>query len=106
MNSTTVRKCVPFQFFVKFGAICTVPKEELLILNCIDKAKLFNEHFSNECKLIVDNSSLLVSEYITDKRKNSVSIKNEEILFLIRKLNPNKAAGTDGISGATYNATG
>ena len=30
---------------------------------------------------------------------DSVSIKDEEILFLIRKLNPNKAAGSDGISG-------
>ena len=68
-------------------------------MNCIDKAKLFNEHFSNQCKLTAKNSSLPVFEYITGKRKNSVSIKDEEILFLIHKLNPNKAAGTDGISG-------
>ena len=33
------------------------------------------------------------------KEKNSVSIKDEEILFLIRKLNPNKSSETDGISG-------
>ena len=38
-------------------------------------------------------------EHITDKRIDSVSIKNEEIMFLIRKLNPNNAAGSDGISG-------
>ena len=37
-------------------------------------------------------------EHITDKRIDSVSIKDEEISFLIRKLNPNKAAGPDGIS--------
>ena len=76
-----------------------VLKEGTFILNCIDKAKLFNRHFSNQCKLIVNNSSLPVFVHITDKRINSVSIKDEEILFLIRKLNLNKAAGPDGISG-------
>ena len=74
-------------------------KGRTFILNCIDKAKLFNDHFSNQCKLIVNNSSLPVFEYITDKRIDSVSMKDEEILLLIRKLNPNKAAGSDGISG-------
>ena len=39
------------------------------ILNCIDKAKRFNEHFSNQCKLFVNNTSLPVFEYITYKRK-------------------------------------
>ena len=51
------------------------------------------------CKLIVNNSSLPVFEYITDKRKDSVSIKDEEILLLIRTLNPIKAAGSEGIPG-------
>ena len=36
---------------------------------------------------------------MTDKRINSVRIESEEILTLIRNLNPNKAAGSDGISG-------
>ena len=44
---------------------CRAPKippilnEGTFILNCIDKAKLFNEHFSNQCKLILNNSSFL-----------------------------------------------
>ena len=74
-------------------------KEGTFILNCIDKPKLFNEHFSNQCKLILNNSSIPVFEYITNKRIESISIKDEDILSLIRKLNPNKAAGSDGISG-------
>ena len=73
--------------------------KEGTFLNCIDTANLFNEHFSNQCKLIVNNSSLPVFEHITDKRIDLVSIKDEEIVFLIRKLNPNKAAGPDGSSG-------
>ena len=44
--------------------ILPILKGGTLILNCIDKAKLFNEHFSNQCKLIVNNSSLPVFEYI------------------------------------------
>ena len=79
--------------------IAPILKGGTIILNCIVKAKRFNEHFSNQCKLILNNSSLPVFEYITDKRMDSVSIKDEEILLLIRKLNPNKAAGSDGISG-------
>ena len=74
-------------------------KEGTFILNCIDKAKLFNEHFSNQCNLILNNSSIPVFEYITNKRIESISIKDEDILFLIRKRNSNKAAGSDGISG-------
>ena len=73
-------------------------KEGNFILNCIDKAKLFNEYFSNQCKLIVNNSSLPVFDYITDKRINSIPIKDNELLLLIRKLNPHKATGPDGIS--------
>ena len=69
------------------------------ILNCIDKATPFYEHFSNQCKLIVNNSFLPVFEYITDKRIDSVSIKDEEILLLIPKLNASKPAGSVGISG-------
>ena len=74
-------------------------KEGTFILNCIDKAKLFNEHFSNQCKLILNNSSIPVFEYIINKRIESISIKDEDILFLSRKLNPNKSTGSDGISG-------
>ena len=73
-------------------------KEGTFNLNCIDKAKLFNEYFSNQCKLIVNNSSLPVFDYITDKRIDSIPIKDNELLLLIRKLNPNKATGPDGIS--------
>ena len=33
------------------------------------------------------------------KKQNRIPIENEEIISLIRKLNPNKANGSDGISG-------
>ena len=35
----------------------------------------------------------------SDKNINYVTIRNHEIISLIRKINPNKAIGPDGISG-------
>ena len=37
--------------------------------------------------------------YLTDKRIDAVIIQHEEILSLIRNINPNKASGSDDISG-------
>ena len=37
--------------------------------------------------------------FLTDKRMDDVTIENDEIILLIRKINPNKATGSDGISG-------
>ena len=70
----------------------------VFVLNCIDKAKLFNFHFSNQCKLMVNNSTLPQFEYLTDKRIDNVSFNDDDILLLIRNLSPNKAAGSDGIT--------
>ena len=84
---------------------CRAPKippilnGNVFILNCKEKAKLFNEHFANQCKLIINNSILPDFDYLTDKRIENVTLTDEDILSLIRKLNPNKASGSDGISG-------
>ena len=84
---------------------CRAPKippilhHGMFILGCIDKAKLFNEHFSNQCKLNVNNSTLPDFEFITNKRIETVKVTDQDILLLIRSLNPTKASGSDGISG-------
>ena len=70
-----------------------------LILNLSEKAKIFNEFFSKQCTLILNDSVLPPFNFVTDKRINNVPIRNHEILKLIRNLNPNKATGSDGISG-------
>ena len=70
-----------------------------LILNLCDKAKAFNQFFSNQCTLILNDSVLPPFHFVTDKRINDVLIQNDKILKLIRNLNPNKATGSDGISG-------
>ena len=69
------------------------------ILDCKEKAKVFIKYFSNQCKPIANDSILPVFQYVTDKRINNIKIISDEILNLIRKLNPKKACGPDQISG-------
>ena len=69
------------------------------ILDCKEKAKVFIKFFSNQCKPIANDSILPVFQYVTDKRINNIKIISDEILNLIRKLNPKKACGPDQISG-------
>ena len=71
----------------------------VFILDCKEKAKLFNEFFSKQCKLISNSSILPNFCYYTDKRIDVVTIQNDDILSLIRSINPNKASGSDAISG-------
>ena len=47
----------------------------------------------------MNDSSLPPFRFSADKRIDCFLIESEEILSLIRNLNPNKAAGSDGISG-------
>ena len=74
-------------------------KNGIFILDCAEKAKIFNEHFTNQCKLILNDSTLPDFEYLTDNKFERIAHTNGDILSLIRYLNPNKAAGSDGISG-------
>ena len=55
--------------------------------------------FSQQCKLVINDSVLPTLTFLIDKRINYVTIENDEIISLIRKINPNKATGPDGISG-------
>ena len=63
------------------------------------KSEIFNDIFSNKYPPITNNSVLPTLNLLTDKIIDHVSIQNEEIISLIRNLNPNKASGSDGISG-------
>ena len=75
----------------------TVPPlivNNVFILNCREKAIIFNEFFPNQCKLIINNNVLL-----TNNRIDKIFIHSREIISLIRNLIINKASGADGISG-------
>ena len=83
---------------------CRAPKiphllvNNLFILNCRIQARYFNDLFPQQCKLVINNSVLPTLTFLNDKRINYVTIENDEIISLIRKINPNKATGSDGIS--------
>ena len=62
------------------------------------KQKKINYFFSNQCRLIANNSILPTFNFLTDKRIDQISIRKDEIASLVRNLNPNKASGSDEIS--------
>ena len=84
---------------------CRAPKipsllvNNLFILNCREKAQYFNDYFSQQCNPVINNSVLPILGFLTNKRLDNITIKDNEIISLIRKINPNKATGSDGISG-------
>ena len=84
---------------------CRAPKippllvNNLFILISSVKARYFNDFFSKQCTPINNNSVLPVLNFLTNKRIDQVTVENEEILSLVRNLNPNKSTGSDGISG-------
>ena len=84
---------------------CITPKIPLLLINnqfildCREKAKHFNEFFSQQCKPFANSSVLPNITFLTTKRIEQITIGNDEINSLIRNINPNKATGSDGISG-------
>ena len=71
----------------------------IFILNCSEKVKHFIYFFSKQCKLVVNRSVLPPLNVFTEKRLDHITILDSDILPLIRNLNPNKATGSDGISG-------
>ena len=70
---------------------CSTPKippllvNNVFILDCKEKAKLSN--------------ALPTFNFLTDEKIAQISIKKDEIVYFVRNLNPNKASGSDGISG-------
>ena len=84
---------------------CRAPKIPPLLINnrfildCREKAKLFNDFFSKQCKPIINSSVLPNFIFLTDQRIDQLTIGNDDIIALIRNINPNKATGSDGISG-------
>ena len=67
----------------------------LFILNCKEKAKYFNVFFSQQ----VSSSVLSELNFLTEKRTDHITIGNDEIISLVRKIYPGKATGSDEISG-------
>ena len=68
-----------------------------LISDFKQKAGIFNSYFPSQCTLINTSSKLPAFAYNMENRLDSVDIKNEYILLIIKNLIPNKAHGWDDI---------
>ena len=63
-----------------------------LIVSCKEKASLFNEYFLSQCTPIGNNSVLPdLIEYTTESKLCTISFVKEDLLSMIRSLNPNKS---------------
>ena len=71
----------------------------MFVLNCSEKETFFNDFFSKQSMPIITSSVLPPLNSLTDKKIDHIAIQYDEILSLIRNLNPNKATRFDGISG-------
>ena len=70
----------------------------LFVINCKEKAKLFTDFFSQQSKPVINGSILPAFGFLTNERIEQIAIGNKDIISLIRQLNSNKASGSDGIS--------
>ena len=70
----------------------------MFITNFENKANLFNDFFVQQCSVLRNDNALPNMEYKTDVRKSNVSITEDKIDEIIRKLNSNKAHGCDNMS--------
>ena len=84
---------------------CRAPKippilhNNMFILSCKEKATLFNNFFAMQCRPIQNGSCLPTFHYLTRNRLDDVLFNSDEILSLIRNIDPNKSNGPDLITG-------
>ena len=83
---------------------CRAPKIPPLLVNnkfvldCKEKAKLFNRHFADQCTPLCNDSVLPAFQSLTDDKLEHIIIKNDDILSIIRNIDPKKSNGPDLIS--------
>ena len=68
------------------------------VIDCKEKAKIFNEFFASQC-VPFQNDSVLPNFFpLTDSTIDDIVITDEDIRDLLLNLNVNKATGPDNIS--------
>ena len=83
---------------------CKIPRippplvADKIIIDCKEKAKLFNDNFLDQCKSIISNSILPIFTQIACSNIDTIAITQQSILNIIKSLNV-KAHGPDNISG-------
>ena len=87
MNKSRAPKVPPLKVNNKF------------VTDCKEKAKLFNDFFSNQCKPNVNDSTLPAFTPLTNNFLSNITFTNGEILTHLRNIDPSKSNGPDMITG-------
>ena len=71
-----------------------------LISDCLEKARLFNAYFLEQCTLLINDSHLPQDNILlTQSKLDNVEINGELIQQILKTINVNKAHGPDNITG-------
>ena len=73
----------------KISSIPPIKNGAVFVTDISEKASLFNDFFSDQCKLINTPSSLPEFKYCTNHRLESITFLPEDVLNLILNLNSN-----------------
>ena len=71
---------------------------DFLVSYFTTKANLFSNFFVSQCSPVVNSSALPNFCYKTQKRISLAEIKEDDLLLIIKNLNPNKAHEWDNVS--------
>ena len=91
---------------------CKIPRiphilvTDKIIIDCKEKAKFFNDYFLDQCKPIINDSTLPIFTQITCSNLDTIAISEQSILDIIKSLNVNKAHVPDNISGRMIEVCG
>ena len=69
-----------------------------IISNFSQKASIFNKFFASQCTPLQNSSSLPIFYLRTDETLSSSNTNDNDILAIIKNLNPNKSHGWNNIS--------
>ena len=69
-----------------------------IVVDYPTKAEIFNNYFASQCTPLVDNDEVPYLQSRTPLSLSSVTFSREQILDIIKALNPNKSSGWDGAS--------
>ena len=71
---------------------------DFVVSDFTTKANLFNNFSAWQCSPVVNSSTLPKLSYKTQKRLSDIEIKEDDILLIIKNLNPSKMHGWDDVS--------
>ena len=89
-----------FNNFLGKGKTPNIPPliiNDFVVSDFTAKANILNNFFTSQCSPVVNSSTLPNFCYKTQKRISDIEIKEDDILLIIKNLNPNKAHGWDNV---------